>query len=79
LLSAGVATREAASTVTCKFVEDRFLPTEPAAGGSVAICIFALAMGRADQGIGETDFTATHATGSHSHSHWAQRREAYEA
>ncbi len=31
---------------------------EAAAGGGVAVCIFALAMGRADESIGATDFTA---------------------
>ncbi len=31
---------------------------EAAAGGGVAVCIFALAMGRADASIGATDFTA---------------------
>lgn len=31
---------------------------EAAAGGGVAVCIFALAMGRADPSIGATDFTA---------------------
>lgn len=31
---------------------------EAAAGGGVAVCVFALAMGRADASIGATDFTA---------------------
>lgn len=31
---------------------------EAAAGGGVAVCIFALAMGRADASVGATDFTA---------------------